>query len=114
MAASERPDPMLMIARRNPPSASYDAVSQNWTWLPDWTEKDMDGYVLKRPYHRIVIDNRACTDQCSPGDHICFENKCNDSKARGEIVYVVVKNVEYFRENTLNGKLRARCSSTVQ
>ena len=59
MAASERPDPMLMIARRNPPSASYDAVSQNWTWLPDWTEKDMDGYDLKRPYHRIVIDNRV-------------------------------------------------------
>jgi len=111
MAASERPDPMLMIARTNRPSASYDADSQKWTWWPDWTEKDMDGYDLKRPYHRIVIDNRACTDRCSPGDHVC-ENKCNDSKERGEIVHVVVKNVEYFRENTLNGKLRARCSST--
>ena len=64
----------------------------------------MGGYDLKRPYHRIVIDNRACTDRCSPGDHVC-ENKCNDSKERGEIVHVVVKNVEYFRRTALSGKL---------
>ena len=70
MAASERPDPMLMIARTNRPSASYDADSQKWTWWPDWTEKDMDGYDLKRPYHRIVIDNRACTDRCLSLIHI--------------------------------------------
>ena len=54
-----------------------------------------------------MIDNRACTDRCSPGDHVC-ENKCNDSKERGEIVHVVVKNVEYFRENTLERKVEMR------
>jgi hypothetical protein len=113
MDTSERPDPMLMIARGNTvyPSTSYNADLQKWSWIPTWTQKDEDGYDTFRPYHRIVIDNRVCTEQCLSGDQVCVST-CETEKSRGDIFKGVVKNVEYFTQNRLNGNLRARCSST--
>ena len=113
MDTSQRPDPMLMIARGQTvyPTASYNADWQKWSWLPTWAQKDEDGYETFRPYHRIVIDNRACTEQCLNGDNVCEDN-CEMVKSNGDIFKGVVKNVNFFTENRLNGNLRARCSST--
>ena len=49
MDISERPDPMLMIARGNTvyPSTSYNADLQTWSWLPMWAQKDEDGYEVQ-------------------------------------------------------------------
>ena len=113
MDTSQRPDPMLMIARGQTvyPTASYNADWQKWSWSPTWAQKDEDGYETFRPYHRIVIDNRACTEQCPNGDNVCEDN-CEMVKSNGDIFKGVVKNVNFFTENRLNGNLRARCSST--
>merc|ERR1719506_1975351 len=99
---------MLMIARGQTvyPTASYNADWQKWSWLPTWAQKDEDGYETFRPYHRIVIDNRACTEQCLNGDNVCEDN-CEMVKSNGDIFKGVVKNVNFFHGESVKRKLES-------